>query len=187
MTPHVRTAIVALAAAALVLVLAPTGVAISQEISRVFVTNFPDTQRISGEVGIKGPVRLATQAALKEITVAPVSPKETTRLIAGGTLVTDGFSNMVLSLTGQIKGEVFRPGIVGAILIPDEEPVTRAFDEKGQLQFSLEVNAAGVSGAAPYFASNQSRFNVAFPRYKVWFYNTSDKTVTVNLYAYLTN
>jgi hypothetical protein len=187
MTPHLRTALVALAAAGLLVALAPTGVAISQEISRVIVTNFPDTQKVSGEVAIKGPVRLAMPTALREITVAPVSPKDTTRLIAGGTLVTDGFSDMVLSMTGQIKGEVFRPGIVGAILVPDEEQVTRAFDEKGQIQFPLEVSAAGVSAASPYFASNQPRFNVAFPRYKVWFYNTSDKTVTVSLYAYLTN
>jgi hypothetical protein len=28
---------------------------------------------------------------------------------------------------------------------------------------------------------------VAFPRYRVFLYNTTDKTVTVNLYAYLTN
>jgi hypothetical protein len=55
------------------------------------------------------------------------------------------------------------------------------------MQFSTEINAPGVSGAAPYFASNNSRAPIAFPRYRTYFYNTSDKTVTVNLYAYLTN
>ena len=55
------------------------------------------------------------------------------------------------------------------------------------MQFTAEVAAPGVSVAAPYFASNQNRAPVAFPRYRAYFYNSSDKTVTVNLYAYLTN
>jgi hypothetical protein len=62
-----------------------------------------------------------------------------------------------------------------------------AFEEKGVMQFATEINAPGVSGAAPYFASQSTRAQVAFPRYRSYFYNTSDKTVTVNLYAYLTN
>jgi hypothetical protein len=99
----------------------------------------------------------------------------------------DGFTAMVLSLQGQIKGEVFRAGTVGVYLLPDDDPIVRAFEEKGVMQFATEVNAAGVSGASPFFASNSSRAQIAFPRYRTYFYNTSDKTVTVNLYAYLTN
>ena len=43
------------------------------------------------------------------------------------------------------------------------------------------------SAASPYFASTANRVLIGFPRYRTYFYNTSDKTVTVNLYAYLTN
>ncbi len=179
--------LVAVLAVALLLFALPAGVAVSQEIQRVFVTNFPSTFPVEGTVAVRGPIRQAAMTPLREVVVPPVAPKETTRLIEGGVLTTDGFTNMVLSLSGQIKGEVVRAGSVGAILVPDEEPVVRAFDEKGQLQFSLEVTAAGVSGASPYFASNQPRLQVGFPRYRVYFFNTSDKTVTVNLFAYLTN
>jgi hypothetical protein len=125
--------------------------------------------------------------ALREVVVPPVNPKETVRLIQGSTVETDGFAYMVLSLQGQIKGEVYRSGSVGAFLLPDEEPVVRAFDEKGILQFSQEVSAPGVSGASPYFASNQPRAPVAFSRYRTYFYNSTDKTVTVNLSVYLSN
>jgi len=179
------------ASAVLAAVLLPTGTPLSQQVhqalQQVFVTNFPDLQRIEGEVSVRGPIRQAAQVAIKDIVVPPVGPKDTQRLIQAGTLATDGFSQIVLSLSGQIKGEVVRPGSVGAILVPEEDLIQRAFDEKGEMQFPLEVVASSVSGASPYFASNQPRFQIGFPRYRVLLYNTSAKAVSVNLYAYLTN
>lgn len=186
MTRNLRIALLIAAAALGLFLFLPTGVAISQEVQQVVVRNFPNVQKIEGDVRIKDPVRFAKLEEVHEVAVPPVNPKDTARLISGGTIVTDGFGSVVLSLSGQTKGEVFRPGSVGAILIPDAEPMSRAFDEKGQVQFPMEVYAAGVSGASAYFASTQPKYPVAFSRYKVWFYNTSDKTVTVNLYAYLT-
>jgi hypothetical protein len=169
------------------LVITPPGSAIAQEISSVFVTNFPKVFHVDGTVSVDGPVKQAKLAALREVVVPPVNPKETVRLIQGGIVESDGFDAMVLSLQGQIKGEVYRSGTVGVFLLPDEDPIVRAFEEKGIMQFATEISAAGVSGASPYFSSNSSRAQVAFPRYRSYFYNTSDKTVTVNLYAYLTN
>jgi len=183
-----RLAVFALGAAvAFAFVLSPPGSAIAQEVQSVLVTNFPKVWNVSGSVSIEGPVKHAKFAALREVVVPPVNPKDTVRLIQGGLVDTDGFTTMVLGLQGQIKGEVFRSGTVGAFLLPDDEPIVHAFEEKGLMQFSTEINAPGVSGAAPYFASNNSRAPIAFPRYRTYFYNTSDKTVTVNLYAYLTN
>ncbi len=52
--------------------------------------------------------------------------------------------------------------------------------------FPLEVTAPGVSIDTPYFASSQPRYTVGFQAYRVLLYNTTDKTVTVNLFAYLT-
>jgi len=176
-----------LAAAAVAFVLSPPGIAIAQDLQSVFVTNFPKVFEIKGTVNVDGPVKQAKLAALREVVVPPVNPKDTVRLIQGGIVESDGFTAMVLSLQGQIKGEVYRAGTVGVYLLPDEEPIVHAFEEKGLMQFATEVNAAGVSAAAPYFASSSSRTQVAFPRYRTYFYNTSDKTVTVNLYAYLTN
>ncbi|HZN55665.1 MAG TPA: hypothetical protein VFB67_10135 [Candidatus Polarisedimenticolaceae bacterium] len=182
------TSIVALCAAVVLgLVLAPTGVAISQEVQRVFITNFPDVLKVSGTVGISGPVSHGRLVVLRDVVVSPVSPKDTARMVQGPMVFSDGFTGMVLGLSGQVKGEIYRSGTVGVILLPDDETVVRAFEEKGLVQFPVEISVSGVSTISSYFASNQSQATVAFPRYRSYFYNTSDKTVTVNLYAYLTN
>jgi len=174
-------------AAGAAFVLSPPGTAIAQEVRSVFVTNFPKVFSVSGVVTVDGPVKQAKLAALRDVVVPPVNPKETTRLIQGGVVESDGFTAMVLGLQGQIKGEVYRAGTVGVFLLPDEEPIVKVFEEKGLMQFVTDINAAVVSGASPYFASSSSRTQIAFPRYRTYFYNTSDKTVTVNLFAYLTN
>ena len=179
--------IILLAAASAGFILSPRGTAVGQEIQSVIVTNFPKVFNISGAVTVEGPVKQAKLAALREVVVPPVNPKDTVRLIQGGIVDSDGFTAMVLGLQGQIKGEVYRPGTVGVFLLPDEEPIVHAFEEKGLMQFAAEVNVAGVSAGSPYFASSSNRTQIAFPRYRTYFYNTSDKTVTVNLYAYLTN
>lgn len=160
---------------------------IAEEIQQVFITNFPRVFEVEGTVGVSGPIPHARLARVAEVLVSPVNRKDTLRLISGGTLTMDGFTSVVLSLTGQTKGDVYRVGEVGAILIPDEEPIVRAFEEKGQLQFALDVTAPSGSGTAAYFASSQTQHTLGFPRYRVFFYNQSDKTVTVDLFAYLAN
>jgi hypothetical protein len=178
---------VLIVASILMLVVTTPGTAVAQAVRSVVVTNFPNVFNISGAVTVDGPVKQAKLSALHDVVVPPVNPKDTVRLIQGGIVESDGFTAMVLSLQGQIKGDVFRAGTVGVFLLPDEEPIVHAFEEKGVMQFATEVNAAGVSAGSPYFASSSSRSPVAFPRYRTYFYNSSDKTVTVNLYAYLTN
>jgi hypothetical protein len=176
-----------LSSAVLILVaMSPVG-AQGEEVQLVRVTNFPALQEVAGTVSVEGPVRHATLQRVKEILVPPVEPKETGQLIDGGVVSMDGFTSVVLSLNGQSKGKILRSGSVGAILIPDEEPVIRAFEEEGQAQFPLEVIASLHAGSPRSFASAPSRLTVGFPRYRLRLYNTSDKTVTVNLFAYLTN
>ncbi len=157
------------------------------DLERVFVTNFPATQQVAGAVSVDGTVRHATLQRIKEILVSPVEPKETGRLIDGGVLTMDGFTSVVLSLSGQTKGTIVRSGTVGAILVPDEDPITRTFDEEGLAQFPLEVSATLPAGSSRSFSSAPTRLVVGFPHYRVHLYNTSDKSVMVNLYAYLTN
>src|SRR2546422_2534876 len=180
MPRKVRTVVPLVLIVALSLLLAPAGQLRSQEdVQRVFITTFPHTQQVAGTVAIDGVVRHATLQRLKDLVVAPVGPKETTRLVPAGTLTTDGFTSVVLSLNGQTKGRAVRAGSVGALLIPDEETVIRAFEDEGL--------AASVSEASLYFASEPQRFTVGFPRYRVLLYNTTDKTANVSLHAYLTN
>jgi hypothetical protein len=182
----VLVAALVLAAAALLVIAVPVR-AVADTVQSVLITNWPKIWTVNGAVSIDGPVKLAKGVAIRELVVPPVNPKDTVRLIQGATIETDGFTNMVLSLQGQIKGEVYRSGTVGVFLLPDEEAIVRVFDEKGTMQFAQEINAPGVSGASPYFASSQPKLPIAFSRYRTYFYNSSDKTVTVNLFAYLTN
>lgn len=172
---------------ALVLAAVALGAAGVREILEVQVINFPDPQRIRGSVSIEGPIRSAEMVRFADVIVPPVKPTDTTRLISAGTLPADGYVHAVLSLSGVTKGDVVRGGSVGAYLVPDEEGVQRALVEAGHVQFPLEVAAGGVSGASAYFSSKSERVPLGFPRYRVVLWNTTDKTATVNLYAYLTH
>jgi|KBSSwiStaDraftv2_1062776.scaffolds.fasta_scaffold51616_3 hypothetical protein len=179
-------AVLAIACLALAILLVPAR-AVADAVTSVLITNWPKVWSVVGAVSIEGPVKTSKGVALREIVVPSVNPKDTVRLIQGPAIETDGFGYMVLSLQGQVKGEVSRPGSVGAFLLPDEEPIVKAFDERGIMQFFQEVSAAGVNGSEPYFASNQPRVQVGFSRYRTYFYNSSDKSVTVNLFVYLSN
>ena len=177
-------ATIGLAGAALALLL-PVGQAISSDILQVYITNWPTTQTVKGEMVVTAPVPLATEVSFLEIIVPPVPRKETTRLIEAGTLVTEGFPSIVLSLHGEVRGQVQKPGSVGVILLPDEKSIQDAFDDQGAIHFALETEAPGINSRTPYFASKQPRYTVAFSSYKILLYNTTDKTVSANLYAYL--
>jgi hypothetical protein len=186
MKKPILIALVVIAAAA-AFVFSPPGTAIAQDVRSVVVTNWPDVFTIRGTVTVDGPVKQAKYVALRDVVIPPINPKDTVRLIQGGIVESDGFAGMVLGLQGQTKGEVYRSGSVGVILLPEEDAIVKVYEEKGQTPFAVELVASGVSGASPYFASSANRHQIGFPRYRTYFYNTSDKTVTVNLYAYLTN
>jgi len=182
-TSAVIVAALAVSCAAALLLPAASG---PEEPQPVVVVNFPETQRVAGAVAVEGVVHQAALASLREIEVPPVAPGDVRRLVSAGVIPTDGFGAVVLSLAGQPKGTIRQQGQVGAILVPDEEGITRAFEEKGQMQFPMEVKAE-VPLSSAYFSSGQPRLTVAFPRYRVLLYNTTDRVVTADLYAYLTN
>lgn len=155
------------------------------DIQDVLVTNWPRLWQIQGDVTISKPIPQTQLVELPEQQVTPVSTKETTRLIYGGTLDTKGFPSVVFSLAGLTKADVFKAGEVGAILIPEVATVIDAFNEKGVFLFPLEVRAQ-VGTFPPYFSSGQPKYTIGFDRYRIYYFNTTDKTATVHLYAYLT-
>jgi hypothetical protein len=187
MSSRVRASLGILCTLLILSLLLPPERASSQDISPVRVVNLPDVQRVTGIVTVDGIVRHGNAQRFSEIAVSPAKPTETRRLTPGGTLETDGYTSMVLALNGQFKTSLPRPGDVGAILLPDEDAVLRAFNEDGKFQFTQEIKAVAASGLSPWFASGQERLVIGFPRYRIFFYNTTDRTVGVNLYAYLTN
>lgn len=176
----------AAAAVAVVGTLLAFGQSGSGRIQNVLVTNFPSKQRVHGEVSIQGPVETAVSLVGAETLVSPVRPDQTTNLIDGGVLDVGGFSQVVLSLGIESKGEMTQDGRVGAFLVPEEELVERAFREDGELLFSLEVSGRAEPGRN-YFASNQPVYTLGFSRYRIYYYNSTDKSVAATLYAYLSS
>ena len=180
-------AMLGLLAIAALFLLTPTGQVVSQKVSTVFVTNFPHVQRIEGPVEVVGPIKQSRIVTFENITLPPVPREATTEYVEGGILVTDGFPKVVLSMHGVVKGHVTGSGNVGVLLLPTDETIQEAFREQGILHFYMEAVATNVSVKTPYFASNQPRFTVGFPEYRILYYNTTDKTMTINLFAYLTD
>jgi hypothetical protein len=187
MSSRLRTALWILCTLLLLALLLPPGRALSQEIQAVLVTNFPELQKVEGTVQVEGIVRHGTAKRFREIAVSPAKPTDTRRLTPGGILETDGYTSMILGLAGEFQTMVPRPGTVGAILLPDEEPIVRVFQEEGQMEFPQEIQASAASAKSGYFSSEPGKFTIGFPRYRIFFYNTTDRPVEVKLYVYLTN
>ncbi len=177
----------ALAATSLLLVLLPSGRALSQQILEVAVNNFTEVQTVAGAVAVPQPVPHSSTFRQLDVVVPPIPRGETTNLIAADDLlVADGFTGVTLSLQGTVKGALGKAGQIGAVLLPDEEAIERAFDEEGLLLLPLEVFAVLARKEIDTFSAQQ-QFAIGFPRYKIYFYNSTDKSVEVNLYGYLTH
>jgi len=158
----------------------------SQQHQEVVVANFPEIQRVEGNVSVQGTVRHAKLVRRENQVVPPVAREETKDLIEAGSLDTDGFTSVVLSLQGEVRGTLSRGGPVGAILVPAEREVMDMLNEQGRIHFPLEVTAALGRREVTTFSS-QIHLTVGFPRYNVYLYNSTDKSVDVDLYLYLMN
>lgn len=186
MKPTLALLLVVASAAVLVLLSGGTTDALPQTETPVHVTNFPDIQRITGTVRVEGVDSFGSLVTLDSTNVSPVPRSATTRLIDAGTIETDGYSHVVLSLYGEVRGELTRPGTLGAILVPDTETAERLLKTKSVFLFPVELAAALTPDGRSVFQSSQLRVVVAFPRYRVLFWNSSDKTVIATLSAYRT-
>ncbi len=153
----------------------------------VTVTNFPRVQKVGGEVAVEGTVRHATMVRKLEVVVPAGSPREApAKFVDGGSVTTDGFTAALLSLQGELRGTLGEAGTVGAVLVPAEKALLTALEQSGQIFFPLEVSASLTHPKTDLFSA-QSHLAVAFPNYRIYFYNSTDKSAEVNLYVYLTN
>jgi hypothetical protein len=168
-------------------ILPPASQAQSSQTLDVHVNNFPETQRIKGAVSIEGTTSHAKFIKREGIVVPPSRRNELSELSYAGVVETDGFTSISLNVQGEIKSSSFTPGAVGVLLVPDEEPIVRALREAKRIPFPLESAANLKSGDSTYFDSEQSLHRVAFPRYRVYLYNTVNKAVEANIYLYLSN
>ena len=116
--------------------------------------------------------------------VVPTAPRaETTKLVDAGVFDCDGYTSLVLNLAGEIKDPVPKGGKLGAILVPDVEPFTQAFQQLGLLPVTIEIEVTLKQGAA-YFMAEPKRADIGFPRYRVLLFNETGHQVTANFVAF---
>ena len=120
------------------------------------------------------------------LAVSPVPRNETHRLLDGGVIQTDGFAQMTFSFGGEFKDAIPSSGRIGALLVPDDPRILHLLRSEGQIVFALEVTFKVVPGQNAIFVSEQQTQRVAFPRYRVFFYNETSSTATVSLSVYRT-
>lgn len=156
-------------------------------VDMVAVSNFPKVQEVQGSVSVTSVTPHGQLVRKEGVIVTPVRRNDTNALISGGTIETEGFTEAMLSLQGEFKDSLFGPGTIGVVLVPDEEPIVRAMMDGRHIEFPLEVAAQVATGDSPYFNSAQARVPLGFARYRVYFYNSSNKGAEVNLYVYLAN
>lgn len=123
--------------------------------------------------------------ALRNIGVTPVDRSQTNLLIDAGEIDTDGFVGLVINMAGQPEGTISRAGIVGAVLVPSIAPYDFAFRTLGILPSIIEV-AFPVDAGRTFFMSKQVKVDIGFPRYRVFFYNSSDAAIRLSFFAYRT-
>lgn len=157
------------------------------EVVPVNVTNFPTVFKVDGAVSIRGPIQDTSLQSLGDVIVPPVRRDDTAHYVEAGSVTTDGFSFAVVSLLGELKGQPQRTGDIGVILIPEEDRVTRALAEKGQLLLAEEAKVTPAIGGSAYFAAKPVRFAIAYPNYRVYLYNAGDKAAAVTVHVYLTD
>ncbi len=150
----------------------------------VNINNFPETQQIKGSVSVEG----ATKYIAKDNVVVPPSQRaELSEMVYAGTIETDGFTSLLISLQGEMRSDVFTSGAIGVLLVPDEKPILHILRDAKRVQFPIECKAQTKSGDSIYFEAEQTQQRIAFSRYKMFLYNTSNKQADANVYLYLSN
>ncbi len=178
-----RRSLVVAAGLSLMAVLAPVRPGWAERPSEVVVSNFPQVQAVSGRVAISEPVpqtRLETRKGL----VPTVAPSDSDHWTEAGSIDCTGFTYVTLSLGGGLKG-AGQAGTVGVVLVPDVPDVQEALRSYGVLQFPLRVEATVPAIPSGLFSSESKTFRLAFPRYRVFFYNTVQKSAEPTVYALL--
>lgn len=152
----------------------------------ITISNFPDVQTVDGGVEIAEPVPSNEMRRFTDNTVTTVKRHETNRLISGGILESGPFTAVSLSLGGFVEGTPPEPATIGAVLVPDEDFVLEALKE-GVYLFAIELTMNIPQESLPYVGTQSETHRLTFPRYRVYFYNTGQRTVKTQLYAFQMN
>jgi hypothetical protein len=157
-----------------------------QELTQTFVVNLKDPHPIEGDVNVRSPIPHSDTASMIDLVVAPATREQTGLWTDIGPLATAGFTSVVLSLHGQLRGSTDGTGIISLVLVPDEENILRALAE-GEVHLEIEAIADPVPANALYFSGSSANLPIGFPSYRVFLYNTTERSASVNVFAYLAN
>lgn len=157
-----------------------------QELTQTFVVNLESPHPIEGDVSVSAPIPHSDTASMIDVVVAPSAREETGLWTDVGEIETAGFTSVVLSLHGQLRGSTSGTGVVALVLVPNEENILRALAE-GEVHLTLDATADPVPPDALYFSGASDVLPVGFPSYRVFVYNTTERSASVDVYAYLGN
>ena len=149
------------------------------------VVNLPEVQKVDGDVKVTSPTPHSSLVEWSQRIVSPGTRAAPGDYVLVGSLDAAGFTNVVLSVHGRLGDRTFRAGEVGVVLLPDQEGIVEAFEDEAQWLFAVESIAAVSSQPSVHFSSPQTWSVLGFPRYRVYAYNTSDRSVELDIYAYL--
>ncbi len=148
----------------------------------VQINNFPATQQVRGSISVEGTTKFITK---ENVVVPPAQRAATTEMVEAGIIEMDGYTSMVISLQGEMRSNVFSSGTIGVLLVPYERSILRILRDTQRLIYPIESTANTKSGDSIYFESVQAQQRIAFSRYKMYLYNTTNKQAEVNIYLYL--
>jgi len=157
----------------------------SRDSLEVLVQNFPDVQSVDGRVEVRGTISHTKFLSREGVVVPTAARADITELVELEPIDASGFSHAVLSLQGETKSSSFAPGHVGAFLLPGREPVGRALRDGSQVQFPIEATVTLTSPKTSFFWAEPVRAPLGFPSYRVFLYNTTDKSIEANVYVSL--
>jgi len=181
---HARPLIVLSVLAAGLIVFGFVGSGRAADMVEVFVHNFPDTQEVKGVVDVANLTPPTMAVRLEDRVIPPIDIKQPTDFQDLGLLQVGGYSRVALGIAGEIKGFAEK-GEVGIILIPELDIANEAWRQKGRAIFPLSLTATHDAARAPYLFSSIEMRNLAFGSYRAYAYNTTGRTVEVDVIAYL--
>jgi len=157
-----------------------------QDLQQAFVVNLETPHPVVGDVRVDGPIPHSAMFRMLDVISTPAAIHETTLWTDAGTVTTEGFTDVVVSIHGTLKGTVQLEGNIGVVLVPEEERILQSLAE-GELHLPLEASAKVARGQANYFSGMREPLPIGFPNYRVFVYNGTDRTASVDLFVYLTN
>lgn len=157
-----------------------------QELTRTFVVNLKDPHPIEGDVHVPTPIPHSDMASMIDVVVAPARRDEPGLWTDVGVIETDGFTSVVLGVHGQLRGSTAGRGAISLVLVPDEDTILQALAD-GEVHLELEARVDPVPADTLYFSGRSDNLPIGFPSYRVFLYNTTERSASVNVFAYLVN